>query len=152
MPFFFCAWRSYSHYRGLSFNTTLIEYALIQNIDTAYKTSDYLQYLLENGVIRPEPNDEFAGIYSEVSGTVDPAVRVEEKVSNSSSVDSDTGSTTSGDKGVGQEQEQRLGELLLSSSGVSELVQRLKLQDRALGEISKALEQAAARLEKAKTR
>ena len=83
--------------------------------------------------------------------------QVAEKAGDSDSVDPTTESTVSGEKGVeqgqgqGQGRERRSEGLLLSSSGVSELVQRLKLQDRAFGEVSKALEQAAARLEKAKT-
>jgi len=151
LPFFFCAWRSWSHYR-------------------AWTTSDYLQYLLENGTVRPEPNDGLAEIYSErssssmltpgsASGTTN-SMRVEEKKVK---VSDDSDSSAQGvrrDQPQGQEHEheqkgdgdgEKLGGLLLHSSKVGEVVRRLGLQDRAMGEITKALEQAGARLEKAKS-
>ncbi|EDR13552.1 uncharacterized protein LACBIDRAFT_308599 [Laccaria bicolor S238N-H82] len=48
LPFFFCVWRSWSHYR-------------------AYKSSQYLQNLLENSVIVPEGSEVLDGIYKEFS-------------------------------------------------------------------------------------
>ncbi|KAI0004539.1 mitochondrial K+-H+ exchange-related-domain-containing protein [Russula compacta] len=45
LPFFFCAWRSWSHYR-------------------AYKASDYLRSLLQRGAIVPHPDANLDGIYA----------------------------------------------------------------------------------------
>lgn len=135
----------------------------------AWKTSNYLQQLLESGTVRPEPNDELAEFYStsgsgsaSASGTSETdSMRMEEKVGDASASES----TGSSEKGVGQEQgpegahEQKqeheqsggkTGELLLHTSRAGDIVQGLGLQDRALGEIIKALEQVSLRLKKAK--
>jgi len=45
LPFFFCVWRSWSHYR-------------------AYKASDYLQSLLQRGAIDPRSDPDLDGIYA----------------------------------------------------------------------------------------
>ncbi|EMD40059.1 hypothetical protein CERSUDRAFT_112276 [Gelatoporia subvermispora B] len=45
-PFFFCAWRSWSHYR-------------------AWKASQYLEQFVEQGAIVPEPSPELDEIYAE---------------------------------------------------------------------------------------
>ncbi|KAG2151325.1 mitochondrial K+-H+ exchange-related-domain-containing protein [Suillus clintonianus] len=45
LPFFFCAWRSWSHYR-------------------AYRTSQYLSSLLEHGFIAPEPSPALDQLYA----------------------------------------------------------------------------------------
>lgn len=45
LPFFFCAWRSWSHYR-------------------AYRTSQYLSSLLDHGLIAPEPSPALDQLYA----------------------------------------------------------------------------------------
>lgn len=45
LPFFFCAWRSWSHYR-------------------AYRTSQYLSSLLDHGLIVPEPSPALDSLYA----------------------------------------------------------------------------------------
>lgn len=45
-PFFFCAWRAWSHYR-------------------AFKASQYLQSFVEHGAILPQASSEFDAIYAE---------------------------------------------------------------------------------------
>ena len=50
LPFFFCVWRSWSHYR-------------------AYRASQYLSTLVENKVISPEPNDNLNAVYSTTPDT-----------------------------------------------------------------------------------
>jgi hypothetical protein len=117
---------------------------LIVGICTAWKSADFLQRLLENGAIHSEPNDVFAELYPEES--VNRVVEVvNEKGLNNSS---ETGSS-SGAKKKSNEWEKE-GELLLSSKNVSAVVQLFTLQDRAMVEIMKALEQAATRLQKAR--
>jgi len=123
LPFFFCAWRSWSHHR-------------------AWKSADYLQHLLESGDIRAEPNNEFAELYP--NGSADLLVS-EQKTSESNQRESNPGSAST------EKTEQGSGKVLLSSSGATEVVKRLKLQDSALAEITKALEQASARLAKARS-
>jgi len=115
LPFFFCAWRSWSHHR-------------------AWKSADYLQDLLESGAIRSEPNDIFSEFYP--GGSADLVRVVNKKQSEGTNHES-------------EEAEEAQG-MLLSLKRGSELVKSLGLQDRVLSEITKALEQAAARLEKAK--
>lgn len=44
IPFFFCAWRSWSHYR-------------------AYRSSQYLSSLIDQGLVRPEPSQELDEVY-----------------------------------------------------------------------------------------
>ncbi|KAG7088216.1 hypothetical protein E1B28_012233 [Marasmius oreades] len=48
LPFFFCAWRAWSHYR-------------------AYRASQYLSNLIEKQVIVPEPSDALDAIYRDCS-------------------------------------------------------------------------------------
>ncbi|KAG5721493.1 hypothetical protein E4T56_gene13243 [Termitomyces sp. T112] len=48
LPFFFCVWRSWSHYK-------------------AYRASQYLQTLLDNEALVPEASDAFDGVYREYS-------------------------------------------------------------------------------------
>ncbi|TFK83217.1 hypothetical protein K466DRAFT_498883 [Polyporus arcularius HHB13444] len=49
-PFFFCAWRVWSHYRS-------------------YKSSEYLDALLQHGAIHPEPNPALDAVYAKYSPT-----------------------------------------------------------------------------------
>jgi hypothetical protein len=112
----------------------------------AWKSADYLQYLIENGHIRSEASEEFAELYP--SGSPDLALaekststRESDQVFNNDNPGgSSTDKVTHGD-----------GAILLSSAGATELVKRLQLQDSARGEITKALEQTTARLHKSKT-
>ncbi|KAF5382694.1 hypothetical protein D9615_003077 [Tricholomella constricta] len=48
LPFFFCAWRSWSHYK-------------------AYRSSQYLQTLLDTGAIVPEPSEMLEAVYRDFS-------------------------------------------------------------------------------------
>ncbi|KAF9221605.1 hypothetical protein BS17DRAFT_844166 [Gyrodon lividus] len=48
LPFFFCAWRSWSHYR-------------------AYRSSQYLSSLLDHGLIVPDPSPELDKLYASTS-------------------------------------------------------------------------------------
>ncbi|KAG6896986.1 hypothetical protein C0992_004766 [Termitomyces sp. T32_za158] len=50
LPFFFCAWRSWSHYK-------------------AYRASQYLQSLLDNEALVPEASEAFDAVYRDYSPT-----------------------------------------------------------------------------------
>ncbi|KAF9452920.1 hypothetical protein P691DRAFT_755954 [Macrolepiota fuliginosa MF-IS2] len=65
LPFFFCVWRSWSHYR-------------------AYRATQYLQDLLANGVIVPEGSEALDAIFKDFSP---PSTPSEEESSNTVSKD-----------------------------------------------------------------
>ncbi|KAF9553233.1 hypothetical protein CPC08DRAFT_713943 [Agrocybe pediades] len=77
LPFFFCAWRSWSHYR-------------------AYKSSQYLQSLLEHDLIKPEPSEELDRVYEEEAArSVSSRISAPSSESESSSSTSSSTSTSS---------------------------------------------------------
>lgn len=116
-------------------------YRYVSYVHPAWKSADYLQDLLNAGAIRSEPNDIFAEYYPD--GSADLVRKEDERRSEGTNNENERGSETNSIEGGTR------GEMLLSSKGVTELVKGLQLQDRALSEISKALEQTAARLQKA---
>lgn len=66
IPFFFCAWRSWSHYRGLHRSHLLSRYRwyeLNHNFPIAYRSSQYLSSLIDQGLVRPEPSQELDEVY-----------------------------------------------------------------------------------------
>ena len=63
LPFFFCAWRSWSHYRGIYFLRSpniLVSYT---NFVIAYRSSQYLQSLLDHDIIVPEASEPLDEVY-----------------------------------------------------------------------------------------
>ncbi len=76
-PFFFCAWRVWSHYRCTSLSNSCFASRwvlastaqLMTNDSTAYKSSEYLDALLQHGAIHPEPNPALDAVYAKYSPT-----------------------------------------------------------------------------------
>jgi Mitochondrial K+-H+ exchange-related len=63
LPFFFCVWRSWSHYRGI-FSRDHLGLLLSYRISViAYKASQYLQSLLDHDLIIPEANESLDEVY-----------------------------------------------------------------------------------------
>jgi len=63
LPFFFCAWRSWSHYRGIYCLRS--SGVLVSNLNSliAYRSSQYLQSLLEHNLIVPEASESLDEVY-----------------------------------------------------------------------------------------
>ncbi|KAI0712858.1 mitochondrial K+-H+ exchange-related-domain-containing protein [Cerioporus squamosus] len=117
-PFFFCAWRVWSHYR-------------------AYKSSEYLEALLQRGAIRPDPSSQLDAVYAKYSPSPCPPPTPPDSGSNDSKL-------TLGSSGLDEQ-------LLLTRDAVPELQRTLALEHEdstfAAG-MYRALEQAQMRLGK----
>ncbi|KAI0647664.1 mitochondrial K+-H+ exchange-related-domain-containing protein [Trametes meyenii] len=121
-PFFFCVWRSWSHYR-------------------AYKASQYLEGFLEHGSIVPHSSSELDVIYAKYAPLPlpGPSPSAEKPPPPSEHASSHNGR-------AGSEQPPRL---LLTKEAVPELVKVLQLPEDSTfaADVYRALEQARLRLE-----
>ncbi|KAJ7600937.1 mitochondrial K+-H+ exchange-related-domain-containing protein [Mycena floridula] len=99
LPFFFCCWRSWSHYK-------------------AYRASQYLTSLIDEGIIIPQPDTALDTVYK--------GATLEKPESTS-------------------ETQPLLQSMLLSPVDIPKLISALDMQPDAKSEISRALEQARAR-------
>ncbi|KAG6334698.1 hypothetical protein ID866_4397 [Astraeus odoratus] len=138
IPFFFCAWRAWSHYR-------------------AYKSSQYLSSLIEQGLIKPKPSQQLDAIYrsfspsasnpmvappmripmssegldpknKEVPGSTDPSL------ASMRATDNDAGSVTQG--------------LLLTREAVPKILELFHLPESAAPDMYRAMEQVRVRLKR----
>ncbi|KAG2009549.1 hypothetical protein CC2G_012468 [Coprinopsis cinerea AmutBmut pab1-1] len=128
LPFFFCVWRSWSHYR-------------------AYRSSQYLQSLLDKDLIVPQASQVLDKLYEEYHPSKSPFASETSKeaqqparISNGSATSSRNGN---GEGGGGYE-------MLLAKEAVPELVRRFELRPDPSGDLYRALEQARMRMEKGK--
>ena len=64
LPFFFCAWRSWHHYRG-KFHFHRRCPLLTSFFRQAYKASSYLEGLILRGAIEPQPSVRLDRIYEQ---------------------------------------------------------------------------------------
>lgn len=62
LPFFFCAWRSWSHYRGKSPSLSSLPFLIIC---TAYKSSQYLSSILSHDLVVPEADVALDNVYTQ---------------------------------------------------------------------------------------
>ncbi|EKM51624.1 uncharacterized protein PHACADRAFT_127350 [Phanerochaete carnosa HHB-10118-sp] len=130
LPFFFCVWRSWSHYK-------------------AYKASSYLEQLLDKGAIVAEPSsalDRVYAKYAKASKKVSPTPSTVE-TSSEQDLDSDASSTPSAEEIDNVEHRH----LLLTRDAVPELMAALQLKPGSTfaADMYRALEQANLRLKKA---
>lgn len=129
LPFFFCVWRSWSHYK-------------------AYKASSYLERLLDTGAIVLEPSSELDKIYakySRASASESPTPDTAKELSKQD-IDFDMFSTSSS-----QESDDRAHRhMLLTREAVPELMAALELKPDSTfaTDMYRALEQANLRLKK----
>ncbi|RDB18948.1 Uncharacterized protein C23H3.12c [Hypsizygus marmoreus] len=107
IPFFFCVWRSWSHYK-------------------AYRASQYLQSLLDAGIIIPEPSPLLDVVYKDYAPTEKPP---------SSSAESQTTPIPP-----------RHHELLLTRDAVPAILSVFGLKPSAGADLLRAVEQARARV------
>ena len=89
IPFFFCAWRSWSHYRGIySFGIILVLLVSDTNYVIAYRSSQYLQSLLDHDLILPEASEPLDEVYNMYPATTLSASSDPNSESNPSSSES----------------------------------------------------------------
>ncbi|KAG1745868.1 mitochondrial K+-H+ exchange-related-domain-containing protein [Suillus paluster] len=144
LPFFFCAWRSWSHYR-------------------AYRASQYLSSLLDHGLITPQPSLALDQIYasyapslSNVENTPSPAAappRSAASLPNAPNAmptkngrlpnDDDTASSSQSNASKVSKTSQRL---LLTRKGIPHILQLFGLPQSSAADMYRAVEQVRGRL------
>lgn len=72
LPFFFCVWRSWSHYKGTENESWSIHICLNNSFFflEAYRSTQYLQDLLSHDSIFPEANEALDAVWREFSSPV----------------------------------------------------------------------------------
>lgn len=131
IPFFFCVWRSWSHYR-------------------AYRSSQYLSSLIDQGLVRPEPSQELDEVYRSLfhsASSIGPPVPVSTSLKNSESTgdphldhssSTTTGTACDNDRGVAQQ-------VLLTREAVPRILELFDLPESAAGDIYRAMQQVHTR-------
>ncbi|TFK26862.1 hypothetical protein FA15DRAFT_250927 [Coprinopsis marcescibilis] len=121
LPFFFCVWRSWSHYR-------------------AYRSSQYLQSLLDQQLIVPEPSAVLDAIYKEHPDSPfrTPPPPTSEKATP-------LPSTSPSSPKVGDPSSLKTTPLLLSKSAVPAILERFELAQQTSADLYRAFEQARVR-------
>ncbi|KAF8157853.1 mitochondrial K+-H+ exchange-related-domain-containing protein [Crassisporium funariophilum] len=114
LPFFFCVWRSWSHYR-------------------AYRSSQYLQSLLEHDVIVPEASEPLNEVYKLHPFTPSP----------SASTSTPPGSAESS---IPKPQQEPQHEVLLGRDAVPAILSTFELGSTAAADLYRAVEQARVRV------
>lgn len=122
LPFFFCVWRSWSHYK-------------------AWRSSQYLQALLDQGRIVPEASEDLDAVYDNHPPSPSPA-EIDPPSSGSSASSS---STPSQGKASSYER-------LLSKHAVPSLMETFDLGTHAEADLYRAVEQARVRIETGKVK
>lgn len=126
LPFFFCVWRSWSHYK-------------------AWRSSQYLQALLDQGRIVPEASEELDKVYEEHPPSPSPAEEAAAAADSTSSSPSPSSSSTGGESSTAQPYER-----LLSKHAVKPLLEAFELGSQAEADLYRAVEQARVRIETGK--
>lgn len=127
LPFFFCVWRSWSHYKGLR---SLMYGGVIiikGNLHAAYRASQYLEALIDNGTIVPQESKEL----QQVQASYEPAEETS-TVTTTASPTSETSAPASNN-------------LLLKRSAIPPLLSAFGLKESVSVEIYRALDQARLR-------
>ncbi|KAF8157854.1 mitochondrial K+-H+ exchange-related-domain-containing protein [Crassisporium funariophilum] len=119
LPFFFCVWRSWSHYR-------------------AYRASQYLQSLLEHGIIVPEASDSLDEVYK-----LHPYSQ--SSLSTSTSMPLDTVNSRM-HKSTFQPDQEPQHEVLLGRNAVPAILSTFELDSTAGADLYRAVEQARVRV------
>ncbi|KAF8625981.1 hypothetical protein AX17_006705 [Amanita inopinata Kibby_2008] len=119
IPFFFCVWRSWSHYR-------------------AYKASQYLDTLLENGIIVPEESQSLDSVYASSPASL-PSLKPESETD-------DTGAQSRRTK-----DKEAQHTILLTREAVPAIIRLFSLKSSAEADLYRAVEQARLRVESART-
>ncbi|KAF5369450.1 hypothetical protein D9758_002499 [Tetrapyrgos nigripes] len=120
LPFFFCIWRSWSHYR-------------------AYRASEYLKALIEHGQVIPEASPILDAIYKDF------APKPIESSSSSASSPASSSKRESEDSPL-LNHETDTPRLLLTREAVPAIISACNLKESASTDLYRALEQAKQRL------
>ncbi|KZV70223.1 hypothetical protein PENSPDRAFT_607687 [Peniophora sp. CONT] len=117
LPFFYAAWRTWSHYK-------------------AWKASEYLESLFKQGLIEDEGNEWLDEAY------VAHAPALSDKISPLESLRLET------DPMQGGQNDSSAKKLILTEGGVPPIISLFALPDSAAAQLTRAIQQARARLEK----
>lgn len=136
LPFFYAAWRAWSHYRG-----NLILYLIILSASryshVAWKASEYLQGLIKSNHVLPQPSpvlDEVYACYAASEALADKRPTLASHDSNSEP--NDHSSIPSQPR------------LLLSADAIPRIRATFRLPESAGGSILRAIDQARMRIDK----
>ena len=132
LPFFFCVWRSWSHYRGTLSSFHLFPFPLTNTSSPAWRASQYLQSLIDSGAIHPEPSEALEILYRSYR----PAPR-EQPTKEQEAEGKIIAARANPDV-----------DLLLSKDSVPAVLQILNLKPSAEADLYRALEQARLRLKR----
>ena len=145
-PFFFCVWRSWSHYQGTSVPVCLPTHTTHRCrslFRAAYKASEYLEGFLQQGAIAPETSAALDAIYAKYASASEKpppppsehAAAASENAPKSPSPEDSASSPST--------------QLLLTKEAVPELQAALGLPGDSTfaADVYRALEQARLRLE-----
>ncbi|KAF8962968.1 mitochondrial K+-H+ exchange-related-domain-containing protein [Flammula alnicola] len=128
LPFFFCVWRSWSHYR-------------------AYKSSQYLQSLLEHNIIVPEPSEPLDEVYRlrQLAAPPTPSESTDSS-SSSSAPEIDPASDASSSSAPNPKEPSHI--LLLTRDAVPSIlsIYGFKPESTAAADLYRAVEQARVRV------
>ncbi|KAH6885109.1 mitochondrial K+-H+ exchange-related-domain-containing protein [Coprinopsis sp. MPI-PUGE-AT-0042] len=136
LPFFFCVWRSWSHYK-------------------AWRSSQYLQALLDQGRIVPEAREELDSVYENhpPSSSSSPSAAPSSSINSTSTLteaspSSSTAAAPTPEKSSthGEEKYERL----LSKHAIPPLLSVMELDTSAEADLYRAVEQARVRIEMGK--
>ncbi|KAJ8474895.1 hypothetical protein ONZ51_g6902 [Trametes cubensis] len=159
-PFFFCVWRSWSHYRGTSFHPFAYSDASNHPL-AAYKASQYLEGFLKQGAIIPQTSPELDAIYAKYAPALLPDADAEKpppppsehaRAANSPTRQGSEASSEQAQQGPQEETAAASAygpRLLLTKEAVPELQKLLELPEDSTfaADVYRALEQARLRLE-----
>ncbi|KAF6754903.1 mitochondrial K+-H+ exchange-related-domain-containing protein, partial [Ephemerocybe angulata] len=115
LPFFFCVWRSWSHYQ-------------------AYQSSQYLKTLLDTNAIVPESSEVLDAIYRQFDPSRSSAPPKPQGLPRSTPITSSSSSTEPPSQG-----------LLLTKTAVPAIVEKFELGTNATADLYRAVEQARVR-------
>ena len=143
LPFFFCVWRSWSHYKGTSHSPE--HFRPFTDHTSAYRASQYLQSLLDSGIIVPEASPALDLIYKNYA----PEPSSSEKGSSHSNITSNSDATANPDPGMPPPPARHT--VLLTRDAVPVIISLFGLKPSALADLQRAVEQARVRVESGRT-
>lgn len=136
IPFFFCAWRSWSHYR-------------------AYKSSQYLSFLIDQGFVHPEPSRALDDVYrlfspfasntngAQLNGLQTPFSDLRGLPENATDSNPKTAPSSMADNNTGP----LAHHLLLSREAVPKILELFSIPNPAAADMYRAMEQVRVRLQ-----
>ncbi|KIK26746.1 hypothetical protein PISMIDRAFT_8770 [Pisolithus microcarpus 441] len=160
IPFFFCAWRSWSHYRGLHTRSTCwVNAADAETAPctplTAYKSSQYLSFLIDQGFVHPEPSRALDDVYrlfspsasntngAQLNGLQTPSSDLRGLPENATDSNPKTAPSSMADNNTGP----LAHHLLLSRKAVPKILELFSIPNPAAADMYRAMEQVRVRLQ-----